>query len=259
MYELHHVGTQTTVQRMFVSGLKKCKTIVLQSQAARDCANNDRILPIRHFKHMIDTTALSIIFSGGRQLHFAPWQLSQGEVSLLTGGSGSGKTTLIHLLAGLRQPSTGCIVIAGTNLSELSQSQADRFRGRYIGLIFQQPHLLSSLTVTQNLAAAQYFAGLPADSKRIVEVIAELNLSHRAHAFPHQMSQGEQQRAAIARAMLNQPKLILADEPTASLDDENCHAVVELLQSQAARYKATLIIATHDGRLKGLIPKHHRL
>lgn len=208
---------------------------------------------------MIDITELSITFSEGRKLHFAAWQLAQGEVSLLTGGSGSGKTTLIHLLAGLRKPSTGNIVIAGTNFSQLPQSQADRFRGRHIGLIFQQPHLLPSLTVTQNLAAAQYFAGLPADGKRIAEVIAELNLSHRAHAFPHQMSQGEQQRAAIARAMLNQPQVILADEPTASLDDENCRAVADLLLSQAARYKATLIIATHDGRLKDLIPKHHRL
>lgn len=208
---------------------------------------------------MIDITELSITFSEGKKLRFAPWQLAQGEVSLLIGGSGSGKTTLIHLLAGLRRASAGSIVIADVNLSQLPQSEADRFRGQHIGLIFQQPHLLPSLTVTQNLAAAQYFAGLPTDSKRIAGVLAELNLSHRAHAFPHQMSQGEQQRAAIARAMLNQPKVILADEPTASLDDDNCRAVANLLLSQAAQYNATLVIATHDGRLKDLISQHHRL
>ncbi|WP_448518566.1 ABC transporter ATP-binding protein [Rhodoflexus sp.] len=200
-----------------------------------------------------------MIFEGGRQLTFAPWQVEQGEASLLIGGSGSGKTTLLHMLAGLRQPSSGTIRIAGTDLSKLSKAEADRFRGRSIGLIFQQPHLLPSLTLTQNLAAAQYFADLPADRKRIVEVIAELNLSHRADAFPHQLSQGEQQRAAIARAMLNQPKVILADEPTASLDDDNCRAVADLLRSQAARYNATLIIATHDGRLKSLFPRHRSL
>lgn len=233
--------------------------MVLGNPLIRDCANYDGILLLRHFKHMIDTTELSIEFAGGRKLSFAPWQLTQGEVSLLIGGSGSGKTTLIHLLAGLRQSSSGNITIAGANLAHMPKAQADRFRGRYIGLIFQQPHLLASLTVTQNLLAAQYFAGLPANSKRIAEVIAELNLSHRADAFPHQMSQGEQQRAAIARAMLNQPRVILADEPTASLDDDNCQAVANLLLLQAARYKATLVIATHDGRLKNLIPKHRCL
>lgn len=208
---------------------------------------------------MIHTSELSVVFPDGRQLHFAPWELAQGEASLLVGGSGSGKTTLLHLLAGLRRPSSGSIRIADTDLLQLPQAQADRFRGRFIGLIFQQPHLLPSLTVRQNLAAAQYFAGLPADGKRIAHVIAELNLNHCADAFPHRLSQGEQQRAAIARAMLNQPKVILADEPTASLDDYNCQAVAGLLLEQAARHRATLVIATHDGRLKSLITKHRSL
>lgn len=208
---------------------------------------------------MIQTSELSVVFPDGRQLQFEPWQLAQGEVSLLIGSSGSGKTTLLHLLAGLRKPTRGSIRIADTDLSRLSESETDRFRGRFIGLVFQQPHLLASLTVRQNLAAAQYFAGLPRDRKRISEVIDELNLTRRADAFPHQLSMGEQQRAAIARAMLNQPKVILADEPTASLDDINCRAVADLLLAQAARYRATLVVATHDGRLKSLIPKHRNL
>ncbi|MDW8205029.1 MAG: ATP-binding cassette domain-containing protein [Cytophagales bacterium] len=208
---------------------------------------------------MIQTSELSVVFPDGSRLQFAPWQLAQGEASLLMGNSGSGKTTLLHLLAGLRRPSAGTIRIADTELWQLSPAKVDRFRGRCIGLIFQQPHLLPSLTVVQNLAAAQYFAGLPLNRKRIDEVLAELNLTHRAYAFPYQMSQGEQQRAAIARAMLNQPKVILADEPTASLDDTNCQAVANLLLAQAARYKATLVIATHDTRLKKLITHHYTL
>lgn len=208
---------------------------------------------------MIEITALSVTFSDGKTLRFPDWYLPQGQSCLLIGNSGSGKTTLLHLLGGLRQPSTGTIKIANTDLAPLPKAQADRFRGRYIGLVFQQPHLIASLTVQQNLAAAQYFAGLPSNLERITEVLHQLHLSHRANAFPYQLSQGEQQRAAIARAMLNQPKVILADEPTSSLDDDNAHAVAQLLLEQAARYQATLVIATHDGRLKKLIPQQYCL
>ena len=111
-----------------------------------------------------------------------------------------------------------------------------------------------SLTVAQNLRLVQYLADLPQRATVVDEILASLQLTHRRHARPHTLSQGEAQRVAIARALLNRPQVILADEPTASLDDENCYRVLRLLRAQAERYRATLVIATHDQRLKQEMP-----
>lgn len=205
---------------------------------------------------MIHIHQLSVRYGPAKTIAFPDWHLPQGAQSLVLGHSGTGKTTLLHVLAGLLRPASGRVEVAGTDLAALGSRATDRFRGQHIGLVFQQPHLLDALSVADNLLAAQYFAGLPRHAQRVEEVLAELNLAHKGRSKPYQLSQGEQQRVAIARAMLNKPKVILADEPTSALDDDNCEAVVQLLLQQAQQHGATLVIVTHDQRLKARIPQH---
>lgn len=189
------------------------------------------------------------------QLEFPDWTVQQGEHSVLLGSSGSGKTTLLHLLAGLLRPDQGQVVIGNQDITKLSGNELDRFRGQSLGLVFQQPHLLASLSLEQNLLLTQYLAGLKQDRKVIKKTLSSLSLDHRSKARVTTLSQGEAQRAAIARAVLNNPKVILADEPTSSLDDHNCDRVLQLLQEQAQQYRATLLIVTHDQRVKAHIPQ----
>jgi len=176
--------------------------------------------------------------------------LSQGEHSLFLGNSGSGKTTLLHLLAGLLKPQSGDIEIDGTSITRLKTSGMDLFRGRNIGLIFQAAHMIDALSVKDNLLLTQYLAGLPRDENRITEVLTGLNLGQKLNSMVYELSQGEAQRATIARAMLNKPAVILADEPTSSLDDDNCDKVINMIIKQANQNNATLIISTHDQRIK---------
>ncbi|MEQ9437525.1 MAG: ATP-binding cassette domain-containing protein [Cyclobacteriaceae bacterium] len=186
-------------------------------------------------------------------LRFPNWSVAQGDHCVLLGSSGSGKTTLLHLIAGLLRPLGGRITIASRDIAQLSSSALDRFRGQQLGLVFQKPHLLSSLSLEQNLLLTQYLAGLPQDRKKIQKTLTSLSLEHRQKARVTTLSQGEAQRAAIARAVLNNPKVILADEPTSSLDDQNCERVLQLLQAQARQHQATLLIVTHDQRVKSHI------
>lgn len=208
---------------------------------------------------MIAIENLSFFYSKDKTLHFSDQTLAQGDHCLLTGISGSGKTTLMHLIAGFLKPQTGRVVVAANDLQSLSEKQRDRFRGANIGLVFQKPHLLTALTVKENLFLAQYLAKLPQDKQRVEQILAELNLTTRKNAAVWQLSQGEAQRVSIARALLNKPKVILADEPTSSLDDENCQKVFNLLAAQAQQYQATLLIATHDFRLKQIVSKQIHL
>ncbi|TAD99015.1 MAG: ATP-binding cassette domain-containing protein [Bacteroidetes bacterium] len=177
------------------------------------------------------------------------WQVLQGQQWLLKGNSGSGKTTLLHILAGLLTASEGNIEVLGKNLKPLSNQEKDKFRGKNIGFIFQKPHLIKTLNVIENLLLAQYMANVKQDKNKAVQIAEQLNIKHLVHKFPSELSQGEAQRVGIARAMLNDPKLILADEPTASLDDLNCKKVVELILAQAKQQNASLVISTHDSRL----------
>lgn len=128
--------------------------------------------------------------------------------------------------------------------------ELDAFRGSSIGIVFQRPHFIHSLTLAENLALIQFLGKKKADPVRIKLVLETLGILSKSKVKPHLLSQGEQQRAAIALAVINQPKLILADEPTAALDDKNCIKVVELLKSQTKRNQASLVIITHDQRLK---------
>lgn len=189
-------------------------------------------------------------YKGQAKLQFKNWTVDKGGQWLLLGNSGSGKTTLMHIITGLLRPTEGRIIIGDQPIYDLSTAKLDNFRGRNIGIIFQQPHLISSLTVTENLLIAQGFAGLPQDKKRVEEVLSSLNIADKRSSKPQQLSQGQMQRIAIARAVINKPALLVADEPTSSLDDVNTKAVLDLLIRQSELNNATLIIATHDHRVK---------
>lgn len=202
---------------------------------------------------MIEIHNLSFSYFFKSSLHFQDVKIKQGDHILLLGESGSGKTTLLHLLGGLLRRYSGSIMVDGTELSTLSESALDKFRGQKIGFIFQRNHLISALTVEKNLAMAPYLAGLPIDWYRIEQVLESLGLIEERKSKVMSLSQGQAQRVAIARAVLNKPAIIFADEPTSSLDDKNCNKVIDLLLNVAAQNQSTLVVATHDQRLKDKI------
>ncbi len=208
---------------------------------------------------MLIARNLSFSYTGEQRLEFPDIECKRGEQWLLIGQSGSGKTTLLHLLAGLRTPKSGRIQINNTTINELPSGALDRFRGKNIGIIFQQAHFVQSLNVEENLALAQHLAGLKKDKMRIRKMLAHLNVGHKLNSKPNQLSVGEQQRVAIARALVNNPAVVLADEPTSALDDHNTTQVIDLLKEQAALTDTTLLIVTHDNRLKSIIEKQIQL
>ncbi|MDK2126605.1 ABC transporter ATP-binding protein [Parachitinimonas caeni] len=192
-------------------------------------------------------------YGGGAEISFPDWVLDAGGHALLVGPSGSGKTTLLSIVGGMLQPTSGQAIVAGQDLRQLSAGALDRFRGQTIGLVPQKLHLIASLTVAENLQLAQYLAHLPKNPQRIHEVLTRLGVAELAQRRPHQLSGGQSQRVAIARAVVNKPKLLLADEPTANLDDDAATAVIDLLEREAGEVGASLLIASHDGRVKSRI------
>ena len=209
---------------------------------------------------MIETHDLQFTYPGSDQeLKFADIKCGKGEQWLLLGQSGSGKTTLLHLLAGLRTPSSGTVSVNGQNFNKLTSQALDQFRGKHIGIVFQQSHFVRSLTVLDNLLLAQRLAGNAIDRSVANAILKRLNIDHKVHQYPSNLSVGEQQRAAIARALINTPDVILADEPTSALDDYNTEQVIELLRTQADAAGATLLIVTHDTRLKSIFDQRIEL
>ncbi|KAA2244769.1 ATP-binding cassette domain-containing protein [Chitinophaga agrisoli] len=198
---------------------------------------------------MLQTTGLEYQY-GKRKLRFPALYCGAGEVLLITGSSGAGKTTLLHLLAGLLLPQSGEVRIADTVTTRLPAAEMDRFRGAHTGIIYQQPHFIAALQVRDNLLLAGRLARKPVTPEAVNRITHALGIHHLLQQYPARLSQGEQQRVSIARALLPAPPLILADEPTASLDDHNCTAVAELLAEQAGEQQAALVIVTHDSRLK---------
>lgn len=199
---------------------------------------------------VIRLNGITYRYPQGESLQFADLDVRRSQHTLILGDSGSGKTTLLHILSGLLKPETGTVEIDGQPLYELPARKLDEFRGQHIGLIFQEAHLVKSLTVKENLQIAQGFAGRKVDPNRIEEVLALLNLEHKGNSYPGKLSRGQMQRAAIARAVINRPAILVADEPTASLDDRNTESVLNLLLTQAEQQGATLVVATHDKRVK---------
>ncbi|RMG28498.1 MAG: ATP-binding cassette domain-containing protein [Bacteroidetes bacterium] len=199
---------------------------------------------------MLQTSDLTFSYNEHTTFRFPDIQCREGEHLLILGQSGKGKTTLLHLLAGFLLPGSGRILINETDIGRLPPAGRDHFRGRTIGIVFQRAYFVSALNVQDNLLLAQYLAGEAQDKSRIRQLLTRLNMDHKLLQKPYRLSQGEQQRVGIARAMLNRPKVILADEPTSALDDLHCQEVIHLLKEQAAEAGASLIIVTHDQRLK---------
>jgi putative ABC transport system ATP-binding protein len=199
---------------------------------------------------MISVRGLAHRYGSNEVLRLADWKVAPGERWLVLGPSGSGKTTLLHLVAGLIRPADGELEVAGENLRKLDGMRLDRWRGATVGIVLQSLHLLRHLSVRDNLRIAQYLAHAPQDDARIAETLAALGVADKAARRAAELSEGERQRVAVARAVVNRPKLLLADEPTANLDDRATAQAVELLLEQAERHGATLVVATHDSRVK---------
>lgn len=208
---------------------------------------------------MIKVSGLNYSYAPGNQIGFRDFTINKGEQWLLLGESGSGKTTLLHLLGGLLKSQQGKIEVNHTDITQLTESKLDHFRGQHYGFIFQKNHLIAALTVKKNLLMAPFLAGVKQDESRLQKVLAQLGLGEKGDAKISELSYGQAQRVAIARAVLNQPALILADEPTSALDDKSCDRVIGLLQEVALQNNATLVVATHDQRLKSKIKNQIQL
>ena len=190
-------------------------------------------------------------------LHPLDLDVSAGRFLAVTGPSGSGKSTLLGLIAGLDSPSSGRIVIDGTDITSLDEDRLARLRGQKIGFVFQFFHLVPSLTAFENVMVPMEIAGRPDAAARAAVLLSEVGLTGRGHHYPSQLSGGEQQRIAIARAFANDPRILLADEPTGNLDSVNGRHIIELLRDVNERRGTTLVLATHDANLAGMA--HERL
>jgi putative ABC transport system ATP-binding protein len=199
---------------------------------------------------MISTKNITFSYNKDQNFIMPDLFCQAGSTILVTGNSGKGKTTYLHILAGMLQPNSGEILIDNIDFTNLKGSKADKFRGKNIGVVFQKSHFIASLSVLENLEMASWLATGKKHTKRAKELLNKLDILEQAHKQPSQLSVGQQQRVSIARALMNEPKVLLADEPTSSLDDKNAENVIELLESLSKEYKAALIIVTHDSRIK---------
>jgi len=190
--------------------------------------------------------------SGGRSLTILDGitlDVAAGEVCAITGPSGSGKSTLLGLVAGLDRPSSGSIVVAGVEITRLDEDALARFRRETLGYVFQSYHLIPTLTAVENVAVPLEIAGASNALGRARALLDDVGLGDRAHHYPMQLSGGEQQRAALARAVALDPGLLLADEPTGNLDSATGARIIELLLALKRRRGATLVLVTHDEAL----------
>lgn len=189
------------------------------------------------------------------QLKVPAFSLARGEHAIIIGPSGSGKSTLLHLIAAILTPQSGDIRVADTSITTLSPRAADQWRGRHIGFLPQKLALIPSLNARDNILLSAYASGQASDTAHADALLHALGLADKASAQPHQLSQGQKQRVALARAMFNRPQLLLADEPTANLDDASCRSAIALLLAQANEIGASLILSTHDARVLEALPQ----
>ena len=185
-------------------------------------------------------------------LHPLDYAIAPGQFVAIVGPSGSGKSTLLGLLAGLDAPTSGQIVVDGTDITRLGEDALARLRGEKIGFVFQFFHLVPSLTAVENISVPMEIAGRRDAMARATQLIAEVGLADRAHHYPSQLSGGEQQRIAIARALANDPPIVLADEPTGNLDSGTGRIILDLLLNVRRTRGATLVLVTHDAELAAL-------
>ncbi len=203
--------------------------------------------------NVLETKSIKFEYSNGAKFAFPDIVVPDNSTFLITGKSGVGKTTLLHLLAGINLPTSGEIFVGNNNLSSLSARDLDAFRGKNIGLVLQQNYFINALTVEENLWMVSYLSNHKLSKAKSSKLLDHLELSHLKHKKTYEISVGQQQRLSIARALMNDPILLLADEPTSSLDDDNTQNVMTLLDQLSAEYKTGLVIVTHDFRLKQLV------
>ena len=198
---------------------------------------------------MLQTRSIRFSYNSLNQFSFPDINLNDGEELLILGKSGVGKTTLIQILAGLLDPNSGSVEYNGVQINNLSSKKIDQFRGQNIGMVFQKPRFVKNISVLDNLLLSLYLSRKKQDKERAIDLLEQVGLGHKINNIINDLSQGEQQRAAIALAVVKNPSMILADEPTSSLDDTNCQKTLNLLKQQAITTNAKLITITHDQRL----------
>jgi putative ABC transport system ATP-binding protein len=182
-------------------------------------------------------------------LHHINIKVQSGDFISITGASGSGKTSLMMLIAGVEQPSSGQIEVAGQEISGLKEDELATFRRKNIGVVFQNFHLIPTMTAFENVEVALELAGIKNAAKIAKKTLKDVGLEHRLEHYPEQLSGGEQQRVALARAFSAKPKILLADEPTGNLDSENGKVITDLMLKMKEKYGTTLVLITHDNQL----------
>jgi putative ABC transport system ATP-binding protein len=187
------------------------------------------------------------------------FSLDEREQIALTGQSGSGKSTLLHVISGIMRPDAGSVRICGQDITRLGEAAVDRLRADRLGLVFQQFNLLPGFTALENVLVAMSFGSGTADRWRAAELLSSVGLGHRLHHKPAELSIGQQQRVAVARALANRPRIILADEPTASVDAAHQNQVIDLLAGTCAENDVALLIVTHSPEVADRFPRQLRL
>ncbi len=191
----------------------------------------------------------SFVQPGGERipiLDIPRFDVAAGEQLVIVGPSGSGKTTLLHIISGISRPDSGSVKFDGWDITLFSEAECDRFRARRIGYVFQTFNLLAGFSALENVLLGMTFADRRPDRERAKHLLERVGLGHRLHNKPAMMSVGEQQRVAVARALANQPRLILADEPTANIDTGNQQQVIDLLRDTCREENVALLIVTHS-------------
>jgi putative ABC transport system ATP-binding protein len=208
---------------------------------------------------IIEVDSLEVAFDSGKEslkvLDVPHWEVEKGDQVALFGPSGSGKSTFLHVLAGLLSVTRGKVAVCGHSLERMSEAERDHFRSQYIGYIYQNFNLLQGYTALENVLMGMTFSPRKSDREEAKHLLDEVGLSHRLHYYPSQMSSGEQQRVAVARALANRPQVLLADEPTASLHPVNKEDVLRLLRGICERYGCTLVLVTHEREIIALFEK----
>lgn len=202
---------------------------------------------------ILEVKNLSKVYGKGdtmvKALDNVSFSVEQGEFVAIIGPSGSGKSTMLHILGGVDTPTSGNVIINNTDISTLDETALAVFRRRQIGLVYQFYNLIPILTVEENLTLPLLLDGRKPDKRQVDDLIDKLGLKHRLTHLPNQLSGGQQQRVSIGRALVNNPALMLADEPTGNLDSENSKEVISLLRHFNREYKQTIIIITHDEKI----------
>ena len=187
------------------------------------------------------------------------FQITAGELVALEGQSGSGKSTLLNVVSGILRPDSGEVLIGGLNIVKLAEPQRDRLRADRIGLVFQQFNLLPGFTALENVLVAMSFGSQAASKERAESLLEAVGLADRFHHKPAALSIGQQQRVAVARALANRPRVLLADEPTASIDPAHQQQVIDLLQNTCKEEDVALLVVTHAPEVAEQFPVRHRL